>query len=67
RDYLADPTLLLVQSRTDWVRTAALKLSYRPLRSVTLDMLLGRQTRSSTFPLADYEVDIAHVAVRIGI
>ncbi|MGH9256661.1 MAG: XrtB/PEP-CTERM-associated polysaccharide biosynthesis outer membrane protein EpsL [Vicinamibacterales bacterium] len=67
RDYLADPTLLLVQSRTDWVRTAALKLSYRPLRSVMLEMLLGRQTRSSTFPLADYEDNIANVTVRIGI
>jgi exopolysaccharide biosynthesis operon protein EpsL len=66
-DYLADPSLLLVQSRTDWVRTAALKLSYRPLRSVTLEMLLGRQTRSSTFPLADYEDNIANITVRIGI
>ncbi len=67
RDYLADPLLLLAPSRTDWVRTAALKLSYRPLRSVTLEMLLGRQTRSSTFPLGDYEADVASVIVRIGI
>jgi exopolysaccharide biosynthesis operon protein EpsL len=67
RDYLADPSLLLVPARTDWVRTAALKFSYRPLRSVTLEMLLGRQTRSSTFPLADYEDNIANVTVRIGI
>jgi exopolysaccharide biosynthesis operon protein EpsL len=67
RDYLADPSLLLVPARTDWVRTAALKLSYRPLRSVMLEMLLGRQTRSSTFPLADYEDNIANATVRIGI
>lgn len=67
RDYLADPTLLLVPSRTDWVRTATLKLSYRPLRSVMLELLVGRQTRSSTFPLGDYEDNIANVTVRIGI
>ena len=69
RDYLADPTLLLVPSgtRTDWVRTAGLKVTYRPLRSVALEMTLLRETRSSTFPLGDYEVNIANVAVRIGI
>jgi exopolysaccharide biosynthesis operon protein EpsL len=67
RDYLADPTLLLVPSRTDWVRTAALKVSYRPLRSVAVEMTLLRQTRSSTFPLGDYEANVANVAVRIGI
>lgn len=66
RDYLADPSLLVVPSRTDWVRTAALKFSYRPLRSLIVEMTLLYQTRSSTFPLADYEVAGANLSVRLG-
>lgn len=66
RDYLADPSLLVVPARTDWVRTAALKFSYRPLRSLTVEMTLLYQTRSSTFPLADYEVAGANLGVRLG-
>jgi hypothetical protein len=46
---------------------AAFKLTYRPLRSVAFEMTLLRQTRSSTFPLGDYEDNIANVTVRIGI
>ena len=66
RDYLVDPSLLVVPSRTDWVRTAALKFSYRPLRSLTVEMTLLYQTRSSTFPLADYEDTAANLGVRLG-
>jgi exopolysaccharide biosynthesis operon protein EpsL len=66
RDYLADPSLLVMPSRTDWVRTAALKFSYRPLRSLTVEMTLLYQTRSSTFPLADYEATVANLGVRLG-
>ena len=66
REYLNDPSLLLVSSRTDWVRTGALKLSYQPLRSVTLEMTWMRQTRSSTVAFGDYEVNVASLGVRIG-
>lgn len=66
REYLSDPSLLVVSSRTDWVRTGALKLSYRPLRSVTLEATWMRQTRSSTAPFGDYEVNVASLSVRIG-
>ena len=65
-EYLNDPLLLLVSSRTDRVRTAALKLSYRPLRLVTLEMSLLRQSRSSTVAFGDYEVTVASVSARIG-
>ena len=37
REYLNDPSLLPGQPRTDQVRTAALKATYRPLRLVTLE------------------------------
>jgi exopolysaccharide biosynthesis operon protein EpsL len=66
RDYVNDPSLLLVSSRTDWVRTAGLKASYRPLRSVTLEMSWVRQTRSSTAAFGDYEVTAAGMTARIG-
>jgi exopolysaccharide biosynthesis operon protein EpsL len=66
RDYLSDPTLLLAPSRTDWVRTAGLRFSYRPLRALTLEMSLFRETRSSNFPLGDYEATAGSVGARIG-
>jgi exopolysaccharide biosynthesis operon protein EpsL len=67
REYLNDPSLLLVSSRTDWVRTGALTLSYRPLRSVTLEILLLYQSRSSTTAFGDYELNVARLGVRIGL
>lgn len=66
REYLSDPGVLLAQPRTDQVRTAGLKATYRPLRSVMLEMAVMRQTRSSTFPLGDYEVTVASLGARIG-
>ena len=66
REYLSDPSLLLVSSRTDWVRTGVLKLTYRPVRAVALELTWMRQTRSSTAAFGDYEVDVASVGVRIG-
>jgi exopolysaccharide biosynthesis operon protein EpsL len=66
REYLNDPSLLLVSSRTDWLRTGALKLSYRPWRPVTLEITWSRQTRSSTVAFGDYEVDVGSLSVRIA-
>ena len=66
RDYLSDPLQVLAQARTDWVRTAAVKTSYRPLRAVTLELTLLRQTRSSTAVFGDYAVNIANFNARFA-
>lgn len=66
REYLSDPGLLLAQPRTDQVRTAALKASYRPLRSVTLEMNWRRESRSSTIAFGDYKYEIVSVSARLG-
>ena len=65
RDYLTEGTNAIVD-REDRVRTLALRLSYRPLRAVTLDLGALRQTRSSDVPLDDYEVNVFSGAIRIG-
>lgn len=66
REYLSAPGLLLAQPRTDQVRTAALKASYRPLRRVTLEMTVLRETRSSTVAFGDYAANVVNVSARIG-
>lgn len=69
RDYRGDPALGLgnVTTRTDKVRSAGLTASYRPLRTVTLEIALLRETRSSTAAFGDYEVNVARAGARIGI
>jgi hypothetical protein len=68
REYRGDPRLALgnVTTRTDHVRSAGLTVSYRPLRTITLEMALLRETRSSTAAFGDYEVNIARAGARIG-
>jgi exopolysaccharide biosynthesis operon protein EpsL len=66
REYLTDPVLLIEPDLHDRVRTAALRLSYRPLRAVTLDLGVMHQRRTSTNAFDDYEVSIANAALRIG-
>jgi exopolysaccharide biosynthesis operon protein EpsL len=66
RDYLNDPSLVLVGSRTDWLRVGGLKLTYRPVRSLTLEIGYLYQSRSSTIAFGDFEANIATLSVRIG-
>lgn len=68
RDYLNDPSLLLpgVGSRTDWLRVGGLKLTYRPVRSLALEIGYLYQSRSSTIAFGDYKANIATLSVRIG-
>ncbi len=68
REYRSDPALTLgvVPSRTDRVRSAAVTASYRPIRTVTLQMALLHETRSSTAAFGDYAVNVVSVSARIG-
>jgi exopolysaccharide biosynthesis operon protein EpsL len=65
RDYLTEGIAVLVD-RHDRVRTAALRLSYRALRAVTLDLSAMHQTRSSSVAFDDYEVNVFSAGLRIG-
>ena len=56
RDYLGDPALLLTgTTRVDQVRISALTATYKPIRPVTLEMRLRRESRSSTLAFGSYE------------
>jgi hypothetical protein len=55
-----------VGSRTDWLRVGGLKLTYRPVRSLTLEIGYLYQSRSSTIAFGDFEANIATLSVRIG-
>lgn len=66
RDYLGDPALGSVPVRTDHVRSAGLTVSYRPIRTVTLEIAVLRETRSSTAAFGDYELNAARMSARIG-
>jgi exopolysaccharide biosynthesis operon protein EpsL len=68
REYLIDPSLLIpgVESRTDWVRFAGLRVFYRPLRALTLGASLFFESRSSTFAFGDFEAKGGTVSARIG-
>jgi exopolysaccharide biosynthesis operon protein EpsL len=68
REYRSDPALALgvVPNRTDRVRSAAVTASYRPLRTVTLQMALLHETRSSTAAFGDYAANVVSVTARLG-
>ncbi|MBI3043022.1 MAG: outer membrane beta-barrel protein [Betaproteobacteria bacterium] len=68
RDYLSDPALALgaAPNRSDRVRSAAVMVFYRPVRPVTLQIALQRETRSSTVAFGDYMFNIVNVSARIG-
>lgn len=67
-EYLGDPGLALgtVAPRSDRVRTAALAVSYRPMRAVRLELGLRRETRTSTAAFGDYEADIVSLGARLA-
>ena len=68
REYRSDPALVLgaVPGRTDRVRSAAVTASYRPIRTVTLQMALLHETRSSTAAFGDYSANVVSVTARLG-
>ena len=49
------------------LNAAGLSAAYRPLRHVTLQLLLRRETRSTDFALAEYAANIASLVVRLGL
>lgn len=68
REFLGDPGLALgtVAPRSDRVRTAALAVSYQPMRAVRLELALRRETRTSTAAFGDYEADIVSLGARLA-
>ncbi len=68
REYRSDPVLALgiVPNRTDRVRSAAVTASYRPIRTVTLQMAMLHETRSSTAAFGDYAANVVSVTARLG-
>ena len=68
REYRSDPALVLgiVPNRTDRVRSAAVTVFYRPIRTVTLQMALLHETRSSTAAFGDYAANVVSVTARLG-
>ena len=68
REYRSDPALVLaaVPNRTDHVRSAAVTISYRPIRTVALQMSLLHQTRSSMVAFGDYAANVVSMSARIG-
>jgi exopolysaccharide biosynthesis operon protein EpsL len=67
REYLGDPSLVSgAVAPTERVRVAAVTASYRPLRTVTLDVNWRRESRSSTIAFGDYMAEIISVSARLG-
>jgi exopolysaccharide biosynthesis operon protein EpsL len=68
REYLGDPGLALgtVAPRSDRVRTAALAVSYQPIRVLRLELVLRRETRTSTAAFGDYESDFVSLGARLA-
>lgn len=67
REYLGDPRLVSgAVLPTERVRAAAVTASYRPLRTVTLEMNWRRESRSSTIADGDYMAEIVSMSARLG-
>lgn len=68
REYLGDPGLALgtATGRTDRVRSLTAGLSYRPMRSLTLQVSGQRESRSSNVPLNDYTARILNINARFA-
>jgi exopolysaccharide biosynthesis operon protein EpsL len=68
RDYLGDAGVVLgtVPARSERQRAALLNVSYRPVRSLTLNLAWRREERRSPIPFADYDANIISAGVRVG-
>jgi len=69
RDYRGDPGQVLstVGPRTEKVRAAALAVSYRPIRTVTVNLAARRETRTASVAFGDYAANIVSLGIRLGI
>lgn len=67
REYFIDPRLVFgAVPPSEKVRAAAVTTTYRPLRTVMLEMNWRRESRSSTIAFGDYLAEIVSVSARIG-
>ena len=66
--FLGDPGLVSggAQGRVDRVASATAALTYRPLRSITLQASVLRESRTSNFPTADYLANVASLTARLS-
>jgi len=66
REYLGDPSvgLGLAPRRTDHVRSAGLLLTYRPLRTVTIQLNAQHEQRTSNIAFGDYSANVAYLSAR---
>lgn len=69
KSYLADATqaLGLQGPRDDRVRTLNALLAYQPLRNLTLQASLTRETRSSNVAFGDYAANVAWITARLAL
>jgi exopolysaccharide biosynthesis operon protein EpsL len=67
-DYLGDPGLVAggALGRVDRVRSGTASLSYKPLRGVTLQASVMRESRTSNLPTADYLANVASLTARLA-
>jgi exopolysaccharide biosynthesis operon protein EpsL len=68
RDYLGDAGVVLgtIPPRSERLRAALLKVSYRPVRSLTVNLAWRREARRSDAAFADYDANVVSAGVRLG-
>lgn len=68
RDYLGDPAVALgtAPARSDQVRSLAATLSYRPLRTLDVQLLGQREWRTSNIALTDYSANLFSLTARLA-
>lgn len=67
-EYLGDPGLVSggAAGRVDHVLTAAASLTYKPIRSISLQVSVQRESRASNVPTADYLANVASLTARVS-
>jgi exopolysaccharide biosynthesis operon protein EpsL len=67
-DYLGDSGLVTgaVLGRVDHVLSAAASLTYKPVRSISLQLTVQRESRTSNIPDADYLANVASLTARVS-
>ncbi|HEY8068074.1 MAG TPA: XrtB/PEP-CTERM-associated polysaccharide biosynthesis outer membrane protein EpsL [Burkholderiales bacterium] len=68
REYLGDPSAALgiTPSRIDKVRSLGALLTYRALRTVTLQLSAAHETRSSNIAFGDYAANVVFLSGRLA-
>jgi exopolysaccharide biosynthesis operon protein EpsL len=67
-DYLGDSGLVqgAVLGRVDHVLSAVASLTYKPVRSISLQLSAQRESRTSNIPNADYLANVASLTARLS-